>query len=375
METYGWFEYEHPSRTIWRRTTGQRLVICTERVESAWKTFDLLNAEAEIEQPLRVTHSKREGYIARLTLDYYETAFVPSGYGHWRRIDDFVVDALMCWAKVFGCKTAFGVLVTGCWKGGRWNPRARRDFRGEKMVFKAEDLVSHPIAEPIMVPLDLPAPKTWQFMDVESSATEASLSFERLPETNIPYLPIDREVTGFQGKVPYLRREDGQAFIFFAKLDPSTHRGEDPTTNLYYTYVDENIFFTFRSHSFYHNELGGCTDYGYRYIPPPRSYWPRQLMHPDPLPWDTPRPDDAVLGSRAWLSYSTWLQMMHVISDAWSAWGTPRKLVQVSSEMVLPDYYGRHGYIGDYGPTFSWGFIGGYSAPGLTVYFPDEHGQ
>lgn len=309
-----------------------------------------------------------------MVLKYSATGFTPQSYGHWRRIDDFVVDALLCWPELGYIRLASGVEVVGRWKEGRWSPTSRRRFSVGNRI-NDEDASKCPVAEPVILPLDLPSPLLWEYVDEKRPEAKATLCFERLPETHVPYLPRSSKVTGFQGKVPYLKRSDEKAFIFFSELQPFTHRGEEPTTNLFYTYVDEDVFFTFRSALFSHNELGtSCSDYGYRQIPPPSELWTTQPWDQNSA-WDTPRQNRYGSSYLSHLPYPVLLRVVHVLGDVWSLWPSPRRHVAVSKDLSLPDYFGRDGWIGQHGPSITGNYKGGLMTGRFHLTFPDENGK
>lgn len=369
MRRYGWFEYEQEPLRIRNYLTGQQLVVKSIAEESDVTTYAGRYSDTEIDQPVRFSIHHNSQKTTEIRFDYRELFSVPPSYGRWRRIDDFFVDALLCWPEYLDQMHIFFLHTTGGWRSGVWQPQFRRQFSSRKSG-KPDQLANYIIAEPYVIPLETPAPPAWRVIDVDASATEASLKFELLPSSNVPYLSRNSPVEGFQGLVPFLERNDHAAYIVFSKLQPSSHRGEDPETLLYYTYVDQDIFFRFRSHPSYKLELGTCLDYGFREFPPRRELWTTTPLG-ELVPGDEPRPVENVFSKFSYLSYPMWLRVLHALGDAWPAWGTPRKKIGSDKQIELPSTYGRVGVIGNYGPTTTDGFSAGMKNSWFEVRYPD----
>jgi hypothetical protein len=236
MMEYGWFEYDREPFRVTNYLTGQSLTVRSSHEYADGIHHGADYSDPQISQSLSFSIKNTINGARNIALDYGACFTATPAYGHWRRIDDFVVDALFCWPTFFSCP-AYRLLTTGGW----------------------------------MIPLDTPPPKKWKFVDVESPAARATLDFGRDETTGIPYLPRDSDVSGFRGKVPFLEREDGLSYIIFSKLEPHLFRGEDPMTFMHYTYVDQDVFFRFRSTPLRGTELGTATDYGFRQWPPAQT--------------------------------------------------------------------------------------------------------
>ena len=369
MKKYGWFEYQEDPLRIRNYLTGQQLVISSMNEESGATAYVGRYTDGELDQLVRFSIGNNAQKTKEIRFDYGDSFSEPPPYGHWRRIDDFIVDALLCWPKYLEEMDRFFLCTTGGWRSGVWQPQFRREFSSRKSG-KPDQLTKYIIAEPYVIPLETPAPPAWRLVDVDNSATEASLKFERLPVSNVPFLSRNIPVEGFQGLVPFLERDDKAAYIIFSKLQPASFRGEDPETHLYYTYIDQDIFFRFRSHPSNGLELGTCIAYGFREFPPRREIWTTKPLG-EPVPGDDPRPVGNVLSDFSHLSYSVWLRALHTIGDAWTAWGAPRKRVEVDKQIELPSNLGRSGCIGDYGPRTTDGFSGGMRNSWFEVRYPD----
>lgn len=196
--------------------------------------------------------------------------------------------------------------------------------------------------------------------------------FERNAPLFIPYLNATAPISGFQGLVPFLEREDKCAYIFPAKLEPVSHRGEDAMTFLWYTYVDEDVFFTFRSTPLYEKlELFYCKDYGFRRFPPEKEFWTTDVLG-NLVPGNTPRNPENIHSRSSYMSYRIWRQLMTSISDAWPMWRNPPRKMEFDSSVDLHNSYGRVGYVGQYGPTIHYGFSAGMRNTNFELRFPSK---
>ncbi len=369
MRRYGWFEYGQEALRIRNYLTGQQLVVSSIAEESNVTAYAGHYSDSEIEQQVGFSIHQNSQRVTEIRFDYRELFSESPSYGRWCRIDDFMVDALLCWPEYLDQTRMFFLHTTGGWRSGTWQPELRRQFSGRKDG-TPDQLTNYIIAEPYVIPLETQAPPAWRLIDVNTSATEASMKFEFLANSNVPYLPRNSSVEGFQGVVPFLERNDQAAYIIFSKLEPSSHRGEAPETHLYYTYVDQDIFFRFRSCPFVGLELGSCIDYGFREFPPCRKLWTTKPLG-ELVPGDEPRPVENVLSKFSYLSYPVWLRVLHALGDAWPAWGTPRKKIEIDRHIILPNTVGRVGYIGNYGPTVKHGFSAGMHNSWFEVRYPD----
>jgi hypothetical protein len=153
-------------------------------------------------------------------------------------------------------------------------------------------------------------------------------------------------------------RSDNNAVIFLSQLKPESHRGEDPETHLYYTYVDEDVFFTFRSCLSYKLEISTLQNYGVRKFPPDKKFYPANIFGEE----------DNFSKKFSYPSYRIWRKTLNALMDAWPNWEKGKK-VEIDSSVLLPSYYGRDGYIGNFGPSISSGFCGGYSNSWYRIDF------
>lgn len=407
-EKYGWFEYLDNPKTIRNYKSGQKLTLIKESEETSefenTQTFDaeistlsrllkifgpvksiaatpppnktiqreFLYKDEEIEQNIIVLFSYSEDKFKRLAIvvDYQASFSSSPTYGVWRRIDDFLVDALICWPEdVFTDRILGAVKTIGGWFQGKWVKDFNRRFHARKS-YTAEQLEQQPknIVDPYLVPLDIPIPKQWKYVDQENPETKALLNFNDDNEYKLPFISRDAELEGFQGRVPYLVREDGLAYIFIEELVPHSHRGEDPDTHVWYTYVDEHFFLTFRSCSSYGLELSTCRHYGFRELPPPKEFWATNIFG------EYKDKSDVGPYSHSYMSYRVWRIVWNACMDAWPQWrhvvknGMVRK-IEIPDTTALPRNYGRHAYVGNYGPKMHGGYTAGVSNTWHTLLF------
>jgi hypothetical protein len=316
MKTYGWFRCASPDRIV-REATGQRLTIVPAGVPDS---FDVAYADGEFDCSLRLEIVRLPYKLPAHTLAYPAFFADPAHYGRWRRLDEFAVDALLCWQMTAGTATGAGLLTVGGWRGGTWQAELRCRTFGALSADVAQGHPRWPLAHPVVLPLDMPLPPPW------------------------------RNVIG-SGGIPRLEREDGGATISFREIEPATWRDNEPETHLHYTYADSDVSFTFQSAPRWGLSLGIVRDFECRESPPPRDLWPVDMLG-NVHPWNEP-PRVLALG------YPAWLRMKTVLHDAWPAWGRDLKRVTVPRGVQVPPGHGRAGYVGNYGPSMSHGYTAG----------------
>jgi hypothetical protein len=371
MKRYGWFEYGETPIEITNYLTGQRLAVISGYSLTPNLDLKCVYSDAELQQPVHISIFRENcSSGGRIEMDYGDVFSVPPAYSHWRRLDDFLLDALSCWPE-FVLNALWGsLIITGGWRSGCWEPKLKRLFLAGKSK-TPEQLKNYPIAEPYVYPLDKTTPGRWRYSDVELPAVKAELMFERDAPLFIPYLSAKAPICGFQGSVPFLEREDKGAYLFPAKLEPASDRGEDPMTYLWYTYVDENVFFTFRTTPWQNVELFYCKDYGFRRFPPEKEFWVTDAMG-NLIPGNTPRNPENIHARSSYLSYRAWLQVMTSINDAWPMWRNPPRKMEIDASVILRKYYGRTAYVGEYGSAIRYGFSAGMRNTDFRLQFKNK---
>ncbi|CAI9120183.1 hypothetical protein [Brytella acorum] len=245
------WEYDPPSTTLWRRLTGQSLSLVGRDPDRA---LSFLYRDPDGEYPLRVVQERilDTGSIRFLwTLDHVRSAAlwrareemgdlaVP--YGLWRRVDDCVIDALLCWpdTEEIGQKPV-GLKISGGWFNGAWLPALRRyvnPVRRDSVIGKS---AAH---APFVERLDAVAP-SWIYIDAPVTVdAPIRLSGEVKLDRSRFYLPESAELSGFEGRMPAMRRNDGGAVVLPSESGSYLLCGVDYRPIAQFLYADENAFF------------------------------------------------------------------------------------------------------------------------------------
>lgn len=349
LKKYGWYHYGDSPRSIMNFLTGQQLVATREDWLGDTKSYVGEYRDAEIQLPVRFNISPHRGRGNLVELDYAQFGDSIS-YGLWRRLDDFLTDALLSWPELLVPRCRFSLLATGGWWGGAWKPEWKRLFRGEKDIKPGMD-GERALAEPCLSPLGRPEPKGWRYIDHPQPACEANLHLAYVEPWHVPYIAANSPLDGFQGDVPYLVRDDARAVFFPSRVGVRRDKDGDITgLEVYYTYADENVFFTFRSVPHRGLELWSCMDYGYRHFPPDRQFWPsgRDGLE-DP---HTMRNRKEGFSHFAFLSYRMWRELVCTTSDAWLHWPDPGVRIE-----HRPSGLGAR--VGAHGPDVVTGYTAG----------------
>jgi hypothetical protein len=334
---YGWYDFDPDKGILTNFKSGQTLTWISKtkkpyHIYSQFKPplydthYDELTLEYkdnEISYPIIINRAapipvEGKNYHFILEIDHIESAILWSKangqakyppYGLWQRVDDFIVDAVLCWPEKIINGNWPRVQVIGGWKQGKWYKEYRRNFTGRTdRIGQKQD---YQIAEPYIEDLNAPIPQQWKYVDVEAPALSAELNGVVKTDHGIYYLPSVHPLAGFE-KMPHLIRTDGKAVIFPARAEYNMHRGEDYCPYIWYTYADENVFFTFRSSPIYNLELSYCKPYGFRNLDILPHLMPTDVYGNPEL--DGGRYESYNLG------YYMWRYMTIVIRDAWPQW-------------------------------------------------------
>lgn len=329
---YGWYSFGYNGTgtltEIRNKISKQNLTI--NHIQSAPGVAQAIISASyqdnDIEQPIQFVLKQTTSYRGELT-DYYEIELCYSDfmaaptYGLWRRLDDFLSDALLCWQG----DNVTRIIITGGWVGCSWSNNLERTFILRTKIVWGDDTL--PNEKPLLFPLSMPAPDAWQLHDVDEPESIAELQYTLYENTHAPYLPKAIKPSGFQGKVPYLMREDGNRYFIFSRVVYDIHPYSDcPYIRSYYIYLDEDIFFTFRNY-ISTNEVDYVSSYGFRAFPPDKALWANQrsngLVNPVKQSKD--------LCWSMQLTYPIWLRVKHAFCDAWINWqGCKNRLTQTS---------------------------------------------
>jgi len=364
---YGWFEFSEQPRTITNYLTGQRLAVVSSKTFDTTAVHRCAVHDPGLARPLAFTLQLAwNGHQFQLWMDYNELFPGAPAYALWRRVDDFLSDALACWPDHILNDSGLSLVMRGGWRGGRWQPELQRKFSSGKVAeLTIRDRTpkklseSYTLATPFLIPLDAPTPPAWRYVDHPTTEPKIALPFQNIEGLNIPFIDAATSPLVFQGRTPYLEREDGAAWIFPSWLQSDSNRGEDPITSLWYTYLNPQLFLSFRSYEIYRGlELGSCSNYGFRHFPPPEELCTAEIFG-EPIPVTTPRRSPGQLyGTLSYLSYRVWRELAATLGDAWPAWPTPGRLIEIDPAAELPENMGRRAYVGGHGQDI----VNGYSA-------------
>lgn len=280
IEQFGWFRFRYHSDfaellSITNELTGQVQSVVGISLLDDDKQYTAVYRDKDIAQTVTFSVCRNEPFAGKLSdyfsisLDYENVYSDIPLYGHWRRVDDFITDALLCWRP----QRIGSVTVTGGWVGGQWCNKTQRQYNIINGLPWEEN--NH-IAEPYVYPLDGTASQSWQLYDCNNKPeSKCKLAYQFYPNTQMPYIPIDKTPQDFVGKVPYLQSKNKKRFFIFSGASFEIHPYSDcPFVTSNYIYLDEEVFFNFRHFHSYFGELGGrVSNYGFRHYPPKRDCW------------------------------------------------------------------------------------------------------
>jgi hypothetical protein len=256
-------------------------------------------------------------------------------FGLWQRVNECVVDALLCWPEVesTGPKPIRVVSMAG-WFNGAWSSQIRRRSQPGYDHGFAKHITPVPAFLTEVTAQSYP----WTFLDSSRAARGARLAnVEEIGPAQL-YLPPDEKLTGFEADVPHLIRSDGQAVMFPAGLKSTLHRGEDYLPGAFFCYADSDVFFL----------INGGEFVGWKGLP---SDWTFNSANPFQiglrhLEWfDASRPGgipaDLFTTSQsrfgpvyATPSPSVWQRVATALIDGWLVWtGSSNRLLDDPSQL------------------------------------------
>ncbi len=361
LRSYGWYEYHEDPWVMRNVKSGQEIRIVEMHHNNKPEIYARKdNRQGIIDRSSKITFLYRDKEIEQfvimnlnyvdgnkgfgIVIDYAGWLDNPS-YGLWRRIDDFLSDAALCWPDMVFEQRSFGLQIHGAWHQGVWNRDFIREYRG--VPEKKEHMNVGYTPDPVLIPLDGDFSVPWSHVKHPNPEPKASLHSEENEDFKIRYLSENECPSGFQDKTSYLMRADKKAFIFMSELKPYMHRGEDATTIANYTVVDENMFFTFEGHPMHDLRLWAYREYGLRRLPPEADYYSKYYQLP----------------------YKVWKDVVSYIMDAWPVW-------EKGQRIELDPYNGKlkfYGYVGDYGRSINGGYRGGSKNNSLELRFRDPN--
>ncbi len=246
-KVYGWWSFDRASETLFNRETKQ--VVSIEKMQNtaapdfpSWlqdrQWWQLTYNDSETSYSIPVAHKLPE---QQLTIPFFHRPL--ASYGLWRRIETAIVDALLCWPKRNRTGNRISrVNCIGGWANSKWHNNLSVFTHRQGTALKHA-----PITGVQLPSLSAEAPIGWEFVDADSvrdNAWLSGLSWEN--KTDLYTTNEERffcgghrrlsgsavhPFSGFQQKVPYLRRKDGSAVFFPARVESTVAadlRGEFP---------------------------------------------------------------------------------------------------------------------------------------------------
>lgn len=237
---FGWWHFDEETCSLVNRISGESLnfIGATDSQgqsgifrDKSWLRFEYVFEDLKfpvlVEQySRRYTYNMSAQPLKRWQIDYVRSAaawFLESNenleilpYGVWRRVDDCVSDALLCWphAKATG-KPPFQLKSKGGWLNGTWSDHFSRSFGRPR--FSASEKAMRPEVRPRLFPLHTMPPIPWRYVHSESLTDGIRL----------PAFPTAQDVADLEDGMPHLRRNDGLAVLYPSKVVHNWIRGED----------------------------------------------------------------------------------------------------------------------------------------------------
>ena len=346
---FGWWDFDAEVVALVNRVTGQRLVLIGRQPEVTAGTpalrFRYEDRDTHFSLIVRRPQTQRGQYPCWL-VDYASSAQVwrrragATGvlpYGLWRRVDDSVIDALLCWPEIVqsGPKVE-RIESTGGWLNGAWSDGLCRRFsvRFFDWATKGQAIVAVGLES-----LDVTAAPPWRYHGAPVARQGARIAGIERPNERYVYLPAEAALTGFERDVPYLERSDGRAVMFPSGLSSYFFQSEAYTPQALIDYADEDVLlrlgcergdflgssvFSFRSSSFFASQIG-LRDRG-RFDPTSRNGMPAELF-PLETPYGGPTP-----------SYRLWHRLREALVDGWLQWTGSVHMAETAEWLQQQEY-------------------------------------
>ncbi|MBA4110907.1 MAG: hypothetical protein C0487_15090 [Leptothrix sp. (in: Bacteria)] len=277
--------------------------------------------DADLDLTLPLVLRQGEG-TASAELDYRWVFAKPPSPGLWRRLDDFLTDALLAWSpnQEFDARYQH-VTALGAWQSGVWQHSWQRRFSLSRSSPPAVSVAALP--SPWMASLTEAVSWPWRYIDVEHPVSEVSWRW------------VDGVPQGIRSQVPCLEREGPPAWLFPSRLEPELNRGEDPMGLIYYTLAQAGRAYTFRHHPIANLSLLSV------------------------------REDDD--GKHGTPSYQAWKAIASTLVDAWPCWRAPPRIMPppVNSRGQHP--FGFSAPVGEADLRIQDGFVAGLAHYGFQL--------
>ena len=189
LKTNGFWTFDPSGVRLINRFGEQRIVYCGEldgvaQASAGERAWQFRYEDSDTQYPLVIISRPAggDGYLTYAwSIDHFRSAGLwqamtqsasPPPYGLWRRVDDCVMDALLCWPEIEATGQIPNVVVSRAgWFNGAWSRRLRHSRNhGPDFGFADEDPVP-----PFMEDLGA-APLSWHYIDLENVACGADLA-------------------------------------------------------------------------------------------------------------------------------------------------------------------------------------------------------
>ncbi|MFD2204964.1 hypothetical protein [Kiloniella antarctica] len=292
IDIFGWWAFDPENETLVNKTTGERVrFIARMSGENApakgqWLHFqyeykgDSYPAIIEVVPIEYETQTKqiKQGigwrlnhiYSAKLWNNEQDTNASSPSYGHWRRIDDCLVDALSCWPQRYATgNSPIKLIVNGGWFNSEWSALLERVYFHLTDISDdvLKDIDSSSLQNSWLFPLNEKSPSKWLFHNdigedprsenfhtsVDSSFSRNTLYLKGIKEVpqkdtkgviisgkHKAIYPTDVQISGIHGQTVYLESADKLSIIAFKTGSTEEDINYQPPT-LQFFYADSNI--------------------------------------------------------------------------------------------------------------------------------------
>lgn len=233
-------------------------------------------------------------------------------YGKWRRIDDFVTDALLSVPEIVFEKKLYTIHIIGGWLQGKWEEKLYRRFSAGTDSLEPYD-IEKIVSDAIIYPLDIEHPMEWSYIPNQNTDLTKPLEYKKDDKSGFLYLDIT-ELNEHLEQTPCLLRDDKKAIISKTNILKFLTRDEETVSNPLFTYLDESIFFSFSVQTYGGINIATCGHYGFTTLPPPKEFWPCEKVGKYGSLSFTPQLEGS------FLSYRNWSNFLNTLLIAWPSY-------------------------------------------------------
>ena len=368
---FGWWDLDPHASALVNRLSGERVQfrgpVAPAEAPGAGRWWRFAYRHERIQYPVLVELTQPNEYARRhrryhWRIDHRRSAeawrreanrdclYPP--FGLWRRIDDCVTDALICWPAIKTTGKRLGLSAIGGWLNSTWHDGFERVFEdlGPSDRKRAEARQLGPAA-PFMMPIDQAAPARWQFHEETPTGDRpvedafpgsvflsgvTSVPEERVGSKHALVVPEGVPLAGYEQARAYMMSEDGERVLFpAAGVDKATSAAL--TRDAFrFTYADPDLVFSFSAR----NRSAVKSAFGVEHeFTDTRANWKLDLIfRTSPLrrPQATPELSLRQAGRNYFPSPALWRRVSWAVTDAWLFWpGTEVRSADWPAFMVL----------------------------------------